>query len=468
MGTPINSKAEVSKYSPLAEQNLIFKTSLADDKIYIREQSGFFQRIRRSMGVVLMALFVLVPFMQFNGQQAILFDVAEQKFRFFFITLFPQDLMIFCLIFMVAAFALFYVTKFYGRVWCGFTCPQTIWMLMFNWLERRIEGTHNQSRRLDRQKISVEKLAKKTIKHISWLSLSLLTALVFMSYFIPVNELYSSFFTASSSALVVSWVVFFAACTYINGGWIREKMCQHMCPYSRFQSAMFDSSTKLVTYHSERGESRGIRKRKQAKPEGMGDCVDCDLCVQVCPVGIDIREGLQYECINCGLCVDACDSTMDKFGYQRGLISFSQEKPAQKGWKRHLGYGSFVSMIVIAMVAWAVTWQSFDVNILRDRQVFYRINENGNVENNFLFKVRNKSDQLRRYQVAMKGVDSANLISEQVFSVAAGELSNIAVIVEATDAPIAKRTDVEFVITDLTDQRQISKASSFYSGAGAW
>lgn len=452
----------------LAEQTLIFKTSLADDKIYIREQSGVYQRIRRYMGFALMALFVLVPFIQFNGQQAIFFDVAQQKFHFFFITLFPQDLMIFCLIFMVAAFALFYVTKFYGRVWCGFTCPQTIWMLMFNWLERRIEGTHNQSRQLDQQALSWQKVVKKTAKHSTWLALSLATGLVFMSYFIPVTELYPNFLTGSSSGLVVSWVVFFAACTYINGGWIREKMCQHMCPYSRFQSAMFDGATKLVTYNNARGEHRGKRKRKQAKPSGMGDCVDCDLCVQVCPVGIDIRDGLQYECINCGLCIDACDSTMDKFGYQRGLIDFSQEQVPENGWKRHIGYGSFVGMIVIAMAVWALTWQSFEVNILRDRQVFYRINENGHVENTFLFKVRNKSDQIRRYQVAISGVETANIVSKNVIEVAPGELSSASIIVETANAPLAKRTDVEFAITDTLSGEQLTKQSSFYSGAGSW
>ena len=338
--------------SYLSKENLIFKTSSLDDKIYIREQKGFFQRVRRGLSFILLALFILIPFIPYHGSQAVYFDIQQQQLHLFYLTLFPQDLFIFSLIFILAAFLLFYLTKLYGRVWCGFTCPQTIWLLMFNWIERRIEGTHHQSKSLDSQPFSLNKLLRKSIKHGIWITISILTALVFISYFVPVKQLYLPFFTLQASSLTVSWVLFFAVCTYINAGWLREKMCQHICPYSRFQSAMFDQSTKLVTYDNKRGENRGKRKRNHAKEQNMGDCVDCKLCIQVCPAGIDIRDGLQYECINCALCIDACDNTMEKFNYEKGLIAFSHEQKPKQGWRRHVGYASFGSLTLLAIFLW--------------------------------------------------------------------------------------------------------------------
>lgn len=455
-----------SSYS--LEKNLIFKTSVADDSIYIREQKGKFQRIRRGLGFVLILLFALVPFIQFNGSQAVYFDLQQQQFHLFSLTLFPQDMVIFSLVFILAAFLLFYVTQFYGRVWCGFTCPQTIWMLLFNWIERRVEGTHNQSRSLDKQPMGVNKLLKKAFKHLLWGAASLLTALMFISYFVTVEELYLPFFTFSASETVVSWVLFFAVCTYINAGWIREKMCQHMCPYSRIQAAMFDKSTKLVSYDAVRGENRGSRKRTQAKPEGMGDCVDCDLCVQVCPVGIDIREGLQYECINCGLCVDACDATMDKFNYPKGLINFTSEQPQINSWKRHLSYGGFVSITLITMLTWVNTWQNFEVNIIRDRQALYRVNQFGDIENTFLFKVRNKSSETKFYNVNVNGLANATITGTSKIEVQPGELK-IASITVTVDKPLAEtRNELGFNITDLDGSGLIKKQTSFYSGNGGW
>lgn len=445
------------------EENLIFKTSAVDERIYLREQKGKFQLLRRSMSFVLVLLFALIPFIQYKGAQAIYFDLQLQQIHLFSLLLFPQDLVIVCLVFILAAFLLFYVTQFYGRVWCGFTCPQTIWMLLFNWIERRVEGTHNQSKSLNAMPMSASKLIKKTVKHFLWGCISLLTALVFISYFVPVEQLYLPFITFQSSSLVVSWVLFFAVCTYINAGWIREKMCQHMCPYSRIQSAMFDQSTKMVSYNAIRGENRGSRKRSQEKPQGMGDCVDCDLCVQVCPVGIDIRDGLQYECINCGLCVDACNMTMEKFNYQKGLISFINEQPAQNNWKRHIGYGSFVAITLLTMLIWAQTWQSFDVNIIRDRQALYRINHQGHTENTFLFKVRNKSRQVRHYQIQLNDLAQAHISGDSKVTVQPGELTLHSITVESKAPQISRRSDVNFIITELQSEEQIEKTSSFYN-----
>lgn len=456
------------KSSYLEPDKLITITSVEEPKIYIREQFGFYQKVRRGLGWFLMVLFIAIPFFRFNQQQAVLFDVEQQTLQFFSFTLFPQDLFIFSLVFAVAAFGLFYVTRIYGRVWCGFMCPQTIWMLMFNWIERRVEGTANQSKQLDKSEMTASKLVKKVMKHTFWLLVSLLTALVFMSYFVPVDLLYGNFFTLNSSSLVVGWVLFFAMCTYINAGWIREKMCQHMCPYSRFQSAMFISETKLVTYDHSRGETRGMRKRSQTKPEGMGDCVDCNLCVEVCPVGIDIRNGLQYECINCGLCVDACNQTMDKFGYEQGLIAFEQERKNDKRWQQHISYGVVLLILVLAMGIWASLWQSLDVNIIRDRNALYRINEQGNTENTYLVKIRNKSQQSQMFTITLNDESGITIDKPYRVEVQPSELKIVPLVAINTQQTQLKTEHIRFEIAAETTTDVVDKEVTFYHGEGGW
>ena len=452
------------KASYLSKENLITTVPVNEGKIYIREQNGVYQQIRQKLSSLLILIFIAIPFFRYQGKQAVLFDVEQQTLQLFSFTLYPQDLFIFSLLFAIAAFALFYVTKLYGRVWCGFTCPQTVWTLMFNWVERRVEGTHNQSKALDSQQLSATKALKKTIKHIGWASISLFTALVFMSYFIPVEQLYLPFFQLESSALVTGWVIFFASCTYINAGWIREKMCLHMCPYARFQSAMFDSSTTLVTYDHERGENRGMRKRNQPKPESMGDCVDCDLCVQVCPVGIDIRNGLQYECINCALCIDACDQTMNRFNYAKGLIQFSKEKAPKNNVKRHAGYLFVISILLLSVMAWAIQWRNFEVNILRDRQALYRVNNVGDIENSYILKIRNKSSQTEHYQVTYQGLTDDVSETIETIEVKAGELKTVSVVLASSPNQETSRANIEFTLTALNSNHELTKPTSFYFG----
>ena len=241
-----------------------------------------------------------------------------------------------------------------------------------------------------------------------------------------------------------------------------------MCPYSRIQSAMFDKSTKLVSYDKVRGENRGARKHSQAKPEGMGDCVDCDLCVQVCPVGIDIRDGLQYECINCGLCADACDMTMGKYDYQKGIISFTNEKFANNNWKRHLGYGSVVTIILVSMLIWVNVWQNFEVNIIRDRQTLYSINQFGDIENTFLFKVRNKSNLPKFYQIKVGGLENAKITSLSTIRVLPGELKISSITVAVAEPLHEYRYQLNFKITEINGKRSIMKKTSFYSSNKDW
>lgn len=466
-----------------SESAIIFSTRDTSGKIYIREQGGYFQRIRRSLGWLLMAVFVLFPWVPYQGSQAFLIDASALQVRFFALQLFPQDLLIVALMFIFAAFALFYLTKLYGRIWCGYTCPQTIWTLLFVWLERRIEGSHQHSRALDRASLSWRKIWQKTAKHLSWFAVSLLTALVFMSYFVPATELYPAFFQWQTSAAVLGWVLFFAVCTYLNAGLVREKMCLHMCPYARFQSAMFDRHTRLVSYDADRGEHRGPRKRSSAKPAGLGDCVDCNLCVQVCPVGIDIRHGLQYECINCGLCIDACDDTMQQFGYAKGLIRYSAEQemqqllpgavvaPAQHGswhWRRHLGYGLALCLTLLAMLSWYQLRQHTELVVSRERNQLYRLNEQGELENTFTLNLINKSGQTQHYQLSVLGLAGATLHNVPPLVVESGEQRQFVLQLSVTQAPAKLLTKFQFVLQSEQDAEAIVGEASFYRGNAAY
>ncbi|MFK3870306.1 cytochrome c oxidase accessory protein CcoG [Pseudoalteromonas rhizosphaerae] len=453
----------------IKEEDMIIKPYKHEGPIYIREQKGFFQRIRRNLGWLLMLTFILIPWIPYKGQQAVLLDVASQKFAIFGLTLLPQDFMILALLFMLGAFALFFVTNWLGRVWCGYTCPQTIWMLMFSWVEQRIEGTRNQRIKLDKSAWTLSKWQKKTIKHSAWLIISLFTATSFMAYFIPAKSLYGDMFTLQWSGITSFWVFLFAFCTYGNAGFLREKMCTIACPYSRFQAVMFDKDTLLVTYDSARGESRGPRKRKaDPKALNLGDCVDCNLCVEVCPAGIDIRNGLQYECINCGLCIDACDDTMDKFGYQKGLIKYASEKQ-MAGEQTNpyrlklVGYGALTVLLMVSMLAWLVQRTPIEVSVLRDRNALYRVNYEGLVENPYTLTIINKTQQLVHYRVAITGLDVAKLQSPQLTAVEPGQMKRIPVTVVADgyDLP-SKLNELDFVITAEEDSSINTSISSVF------
>lgn len=431
----------------IRQEDIIVCEPVGDNKIYIREETGRYQKIRRYLNVLLVALFIALPFLQYQGQQAILFDVGQQTLTLFKWVLYPQDLMIFALLFILAAFTLFLVTRHYGRVWCGFTCPQTVWTLGFNWIERRIEGTHNHSKALDKQTLSPRKFAVKSAKHTAWLATSLLTALVFMSYFYPATQLYREFLTFSAPALISGWTLFFAVCTYINAGWIREKMCTHMCPYSRFQAAMFDNSTSLVTYDKARGENRGPRKRN-SPTHNLGDCVDCTLCVQVCPAGIDIRSGIQYECINCGLCIDACDKVMAKFGYASKLIRFARAgRTTGRRFTNYL-YGMAIIAIVLAMAGWAFDRQDFEGAISRDRNTLYRENSAGRIENTYTLTLLNKSRISKQFAVTITAPMDMRITQISDIIVAPGEKRIVPFSVEAMRNPNKEMTHVSFDVID--------------------
>jgi cytochrome c oxidase accessory protein FixG len=432
------------------------------DQIYVRKVSGFFQRLRQKMNFVFLGVFALLPWLQYNGKQAILFDIAEQRFNLWGLTLWPQDLTLLAWLFMLSAFLLFFITTFLGRVWCGYLCPQTVWTFIFIWFEEKIEGTANQRKKLDSQKLSFNKGWRKALKHFCWLFFSILTALTFVGYFMPVQEIFIDFFTFNASIAAASTIWFFTLCTYGNAGWMREIMCLHMCPYARFQSAMFDKDTITVSYDYTRGENRGPRGRKQdPKALNLGDCIDCNLCVQVCPTGIDIRNGLQYECINCGACVDACDGVMDKMNYDHGLIRYTTEHEL-KGTKVHLlrgkliGYAVVLSVMVGLLVWEIMTRVPVSMDIIRDRTELARENFNGDIENVYTLKILNKSQTDNVYRLFIRGIENTQWLGEQEITVEAAAVYTLPISIAVEPHNLSGyMNDITFVIEQVSPESDV-------------
>ncbi|WP_440054317.1 cytochrome c oxidase accessory protein CcoG [Pseudoalteromonas sp. T1lg65] len=444
------------------------------NRIYVRAVNGLHQLLRQRIGFVGMLAFMLLPWINFHGHQAVLFDLFEQKFNIFGMTLWPQDLTILAFILMIAAFALFLVTTFYGRVWCGYTCPQTVWTFIFIWFEEKLEGSANQRKKLDQRPMDFDKFWRKTAKHTSWILFSLYTAITFVGYFTPIRQLLPDLFTFSAGFYSVLCIIVFTVCTYGNAGWMREIMCLHICPYARFQSAMFDKDTFTVSYDAKRGENRGPRGRKQdPKQLGLGDCIDCNLCVQVCPTGIDIRNGLQYECINCGACIDACDGVMDKMNYPRGLIAYTTERNLEASEEKTkpvrgklIGYLMVLIVITGALVANIAMRKTMELDIIRDRNQLYRVNFEGLVENTYTLKVINKAQQAQQFSLSIDGLTNYKIIGKQEFEIAAGSTMDLPVSVVIDPYDLNKPvTEFEFVLVSKGESSdRLAQPTNFFKG----
>jgi len=433
--------------------------------IYVREVKGRIETLRRGLGFLLMAMFIIIPWITWNGEQAVLLDIMNQRFRIFGLTLWPQDLTILAWVFMIGAFALFLVTTLYGRVWCGFTCPQTTWTFIFMWFERKFEGTRHQRMKLDQRPMNLDKFMRKTAKHTAWVVVALFTALTFVGYFSDMRTLMAEFFVWEASAWATGCVLFFTFATYGNAGWMREIMCTHICPYARFQSAMFDKDTFIVAYDAKRGEPRGPRKRKaDVAAEELGHCIDCQLCVQVCPTGIDIRNGLQYECINCGACVDACDHVMDKMNYPRKLISFTTEH--QLGGQRtklfrfkSIGYGLALIALTGLLVLNIAYRVPLEFDVIRDRNTLYRENQEGFIENVYTLRIINKSQLPQSYtlSVTAKGIDEVEWfgVHEVLLQGGQSEIIPVSLAIDPyyLDSPLV---EITFRI-EAVDEKRISR-----------
>ncbi len=393
----------------------------ASKKIYPRSVEGIFAYWRWIFVVLTQLVFYGLPWFEWGTRQAVLFDLASRRFYIFGLVLYPQDFIYLTGLLVISALALFLFTAVAGRLWCGYACPQTVYSEIFLWIERKVEGDRSARIRLDDADFSLEKLVKKWYKHIIWIFFSIWTGFTFVGYFTPIRELVMEFFLTQMTSWELFWVLFYAFATYGNAGFMREQVCKYMCPYARFQSAMFDNDTLIVTYDAERGEPRGPRvKSADASVLNLGACVDCTLCVQVCPTGIDIRDGLQYECIGCGACADVCDTVMDKMGYARGLVRYSTQNAMDNQWTpqqmwqrlkrpRIQIYTMILVAVSLGLLVSLGLRTPFKVDVMRDRSTLSRITETGTLENVYRLQIMNATEREQTYQLKVKGLPNLQI-----------------------------------------------------------
>ena len=403
------------------------------EKIYPREVHGMFARLRVLGVFALLGPYYLLPWIQWNGRQSVLFDLPARKFHIFGLTFWPQDFFYLAVLLIVAALSLFFFTALAGRLWCGYACPQTVWTEVFLWIERKIEGNRNQQIKLDKSEWSSQKALRKGTKHLLWILFSLWTGFTFVGYFTPIRELAHSVATFSTGPWETFWILFYSLATYGNAGWLREQVCLYMCPYARFQSAMFDKDTLIISYDEKRGEPRGGRKRGVDPAEvNLGDCIDCKQCVQVCPTGIDIRDGLQYQCIGCAACIDICDEVMEKMGYEKGLIRYTTEH-AMKGNKTHIlrprviFYALVLLTLISGLMYSILTRVPLELDIIRDRNGLYRENSEGLIENVYTLKVVNMDEKPHHYTISATGLKDLTIQGAENVNVDSGKVADVVV-----------------------------------------
>jgi cytochrome c oxidase accessory protein FixG len=410
-------------------------------EIYPRSKIGdhlaWFQKWRWAAVWATQIVFYGLPWLMWNDRQALLFDLAARRFYIFGLVLWPQDIVFLTAILIIAALSLFLFTAVGGRLWCGYACPQTVYTEIFMWIERRIEGDRARRMVLDRQPMSARKFALKAAKHAAWIAVAFWTGYTFVGYFTPIRELGTEMLALQIGGWSAFWVLFYGFATYGNAGWMREQVCKYMCPYARFQSAMFDKDTLIVTYDAERGEPRGPGSKKSSRADlGLGDCVDCGLCVQVCPTGIDIRNGLQYECIGCAACIDACDHVMERTGLPKGLVRYSttnamrEKLDSRAMWRRVfrprvLVYSGILLAIIAALVVSLALRVPLKVDLIRDRGALAREDEAGQVENVFRMQVSNTTEARRTFTVTASGLPGLAVGSETRFEVGPAAVASI-------------------------------------------
>lgn len=440
-------------------------------KIYVKEVKGFFQRIRNVSLLVLMGMYFLFVWLTLDGQPLIHFDLPAREFHLYGLTFYPKDFFLLSGLLIIAAFGLFFITTLFGRVWCGYTCPQTVWTFIFMWVEERIEGSRNKRMKLDKSPRSAEKVVKKSLKHTAWLLIALATGLTFVGYFYPIRELITDLGTLQANGWAYFWVGFFTLATYLNAGWMREQVCLYMCPYARFQSVMFDPDTRVVSYDPNRGEPRGGRKKGVDPDElGLGDCIDCGQCVQVCPTGIDIRDGLQYECIGCALCIDACDEIMDKMDYPRGLIRYTTEselegRPSKLMRPRTFGYGAVLALMIGAIVFVLATRVPAQLDVIKDRGAPFGFNGQGRVENSYTLKIANMTEVPQTFDISVSGMEGIQLLTDTSVRVDSGENRALPTVVDVAPDTITQSNNViRFRITSQTDESLIIETESRFVG----
>ncbi|MDW8468062.1 MAG: cytochrome c oxidase accessory protein CcoG [Burkholderiales bacterium] len=433
-------------------------------KIYPRAVTGWFAGWRWALVWATQLVFYGGPWLTWNERQAVLFDIAERKFYLFGLVFWPQDIVYLTLLLIVSALSLFLFTAIAGRLWCGYACPQTVYTEIFLWIERRIEGDRNARMRLDRAPWTARKVLVKAAKHGAWIAVALWTGFTFVGYFSPIRELGQAVLALSTGPWETFWILFYAFATYGNAGFMREQVCIYMCPYARFQSAMFDRDTLIITYDRARGEPRGPRARHtDRKAAGLGDCVDCGVCVQVCPTGIDIRDGLQYQCIGCAACVDGCNQVMDRMGYPRGLIRYSTQNAMDLGLTRAqmfarvlrprvLVYSALLAAIVVAAALGIALRVPLKVDVIRDRAALARETEDGRIENVYRLQIMNTAERARAFEIAVAGQPTLELASPARVELGPTEVRAVAVRVRADGGLLGAGTHrIEFHVRATDD-----------------
>ena len=444
-------------------------------QIYAREAKGWYANWRWICVWLTQAVFYGLPWLQWNERQAVLFDLAARKFYLFGVVLWPQDLVFLALLLIIAAFSLFLFTALAGRVWCGFSCPQTVYTEIFMWVERRIEGERSARMRLDRQPWTIQKITRKSAKHAVWIAFSLWTGFTFVGYFTPIHTLSAEAASFSLGPWQSFWILFYGLATYGNAGWLREQVCRYMCPYARFQSAMFDPDTLIVSYDSKRGEPRAALDKSSRSVGATGSCIDCSLCVQVCPTGIDIRNGLQHDCIGCAACVDACNSVMDRIGAARGLIRFTTDNALRDSLTskqigkrvlrpRVLIYSGILVLMIAAFWMTLLTRTPLKMDVIRDRGTMARELEDGMIENVFRLQVMNTSETAHRYRISVAGIDGISVISAEEVLLEGTESRSVPVTVRV---PRGKgkpgSNEVVFELQALDDQQiEVREKATFF------
>jgi cytochrome c oxidase accessory protein FixG len=422
-------------------------------EIYPRSKIGdglaWFQKWRWATVWITQIVYYGLPWLMWNDRQAVLFDLAARRFYIFGLVLWPQDIVFLSGILIIAAFSLFLFTAVGGRLWCGYACPQTVYTEIFMWIEKVFEGDRARRMVLDRQPMGGRKFLLKSAKHAAWIAVALWTGYTFVGYFTPIRELGAEMLLLSIGGWSAFWVLFYGFATYGNAGWMREQVCKYMCPYARFQSAMFDQDTLIVTYDEARGEPRGPGSRKKSRKElGLGDCVDCGLCVQVCPTGIDIRDGLQYECIGCAACIDACDHTMEKVGLPKGLVRYSTTNALRSNldsramWRRVfrprvLVYSGFLLAITAALAVALALRVPLKVDLIRDRGALAREADGGRVENVYRMQVSNTTEAPRAFTVSASGLPGLAVASETRFEVGPAAVASMPLRLQADAEQVA-------------------------------
>ncbi|CAM3533327.1 cytochrome c oxidase accessory protein CcoG [Polaromonas hydrogenivorans] len=446
----------------------------AQKKIYPRSVTGLFSKWRWAMVFITQLVFYGLPWLEWGQRQAVLFDLEARRFYILGLLLYPQDFIYLSGILVISALSLFLFTAVAGRQWCGYACPQTVYTEIFLWLEKITEGDRSARLRLDASPMSVNKFIRKASKQFLWIALSLWTGFTFVGYFTPIKELGMSFMAAGMGPWETFWVFFYGFATYGNAGYMREQVCKYMCPYARFQSAMFDKDTLIVTYDEARGEPRGSRSKKaDPKALNLGSCIDCTLCVQVCPTGIDIRKGLQYECISCAACIDVCDTVMDKMNYPRGLIRYSTQNAVAQGWGRAqllrkifrprvLVYSAILLAVTVALFTSLALRSPFKVDVDRDRASLARIVGGGKIENVYRLQVMNATENMQSYRITATGLPGLILASDGTFSVDATESRWVPVTLQLPyEAATPGSHEIHFEVEAINSPGRVTEKSIF-------